>query len=75
MSSHLITLGVGTPSDVPHFVLLGLSPSAAPTAPVLLSEDASMFVMSPRNTVRILWPRDTIAVRAPRATTAGVTIP
>jgi len=25
---HLISLGVGTPADVPHFLLVGLSPTA-----------------------------------------------
>lgn len=26
---HLITLGIGTPADVPHFLLVGLSVTAA----------------------------------------------
>jgi len=32
----VITLGIGTPSDLAHFVLVGLSPSTAP--PVVLAE-------------------------------------
>jgi hypothetical protein len=30
--NHLITLGIGTPADIPHFLLLGLS-GAAPAVP------------------------------------------
>lgn len=34
MGSDLITLGLGTPADIPHFVLFGLSP----TGPVAVVE-------------------------------------
>lgn len=26
--NHVITLGIGTPADIPHFILVGLSPEA-----------------------------------------------
>lgn len=28
--NEIITLGIGTPSDIPHFILFGLSPSQQP---------------------------------------------
>lgn len=37
--NEIITLGIGTPSDIPHFILLGLSPgSVVPIVVVSLSE-------------------------------------
>jgi hypothetical protein len=27
--NHVITLGIGTPADIPHFILVGLSPTGA----------------------------------------------
>lgn len=30
--NQVITLGIGTPSDIPHFILVGLSPGSAPAA-------------------------------------------
>lgn len=28
--NHVITLGIGTPGDIEHFILFGLSPSTSP---------------------------------------------
>lgn len=30
--NQMITLGIGTPASIPHFILLGLNPIAAPAA-------------------------------------------
>lgn len=40
--NHVITLGIGTPGDVAHFMLVGLSPSGAGALP---------FPVEPSNTL------------------------
>ena len=42
---HIISLGIGSPADIPHFILFGLSPRAATTEAAWLA--ASEFYTVP----------------------------
>lgn len=37
--NHIITLGIGTPADIPHFVLVGLSPNTFAVDSYVVTED------------------------------------
>ena len=41
--NQVITLGIGTPADIPHFLLVGLSP----TGPVAIEEADGDVIMIP----------------------------
>lgn len=47
--NQIITMGIGTPADIPHFVLLGLSPNASPP-PSGQNPAASLFLFRYRLT-------------------------
>lgn len=42
--NQVITLGIGTPSSIPHFVLVGLSPSGASAGPAYGTDDLTTAV-------------------------------
>lgn len=57
-----ITLGIGTPSDIPHFVLFGLSP----TGPVaLVAATADWIVQMPADDCVVVMPADDCTVQIP----------
>lgn len=58
--SEMITLGVGTPSDIPHLVLTGLSPVTLPSSFGILSDvpaalTAEVVYALPTRCSRIEW--------------------
>ncbi len=40
--NHIITLGIGTPADIPHFVLVGLSVNPNP---IIIEAEADVTVI------------------------------
>jgi len=60
--NQIITLGIGTPSDIPHFVLFGLSPTG-PVASVDASPDYLISVRADVGTVSVRPDVATINVR------------
>lgn len=47
--NHVISLGLGTPADIPHFILVGLSPIAAIDA----TPDAVIEVRADVGTIQV----------------------
>jgi hypothetical protein len=59
---HVISLGIGTPADIPHVVLFGLSP----TGPVdLLVPTADVIVRCAAQDVTVQAWADDVTVRVP----------
>ncbi len=64
----IITLGLGTPSDIPHFILVGLS-----TQPDVVASDPTVItVMARQRTITVASRERTISVAA---RTRTVTVP
>lgn len=61
-----ITLGLGTPGDIPHLLWVGLS-SAVVVAPELSAANADLYVVPPRATTS--EPERVTAFAAPRRET------
>lgn len=51
---HLISLGVGSPADIPHFILVGLSPSEAESEVLTPTYKAMAFALADS---RVAHPR------------------
>jgi hypothetical protein len=48
--NHIITLGIGTPADIPHFVLVGLSINPNPII-IEASADVTVIVTEKAQTI------------------------
>jgi hypothetical protein len=59
---HVISLGIGSPADIPHFILFGLSPTGAVA---VIAATADMVIQVRSDSTRITVRRDvgTIQVR------------
>lgn len=62
MASQMITLGIGTPSDIPHFILVGLTP----TGPVEVVEahGETIYVEAVDRTITVAMVDRTVEVDA-----------
>ena len=67
-----ITLGIGTPSDIAHLTLFGLSPAGVVPEVELRAADASLRVLGARNTTMIVSERQTVRRLPARNTTREV---
>ncbi len=66
----VITLGIGSPADIPHFVLFGLSP----TGPVAVIDfmRADLSARAPSASFTGAQPSATFTARQPTATMTGL---
>lgn len=66
--NHVISLGIGSPADVPHFTLFGLSPFAAGVVAAVEAYGARRVrVPNPHRVVSVPNPRRIVRVpRRPR---------
>ena len=65
---HVVTLGIGTPADIPHFVLVGLSPAGVTELPA--APASQTWTLRRRTTWTVT--RDTLWTVPVRRTTQAV---
>lgn len=58
--NHVITLGIGTPADIPHFTLFGLSPTGPVTIVDIDLCEATVMSLMPERSVESLMPVRTV---------------